>query len=233
MIDAAKSGGKLLLPWLPARWGADLARLRELVAAGAVGKVFQVRRSEFTFGKRQDWQTRKEFGGGYLLNWGPHLIDQPIRLLDRPVQSVYGTMKQVINPGDVEDVFYAVMKTDDGVVIVSEFNIGAGGTPNWVVQGDKGTIYVKNDDIEIYRAAFPEQLDASEYRNAVEITASSEKISGDRYGDTDVIYAHIADVILNGAEYGVSTGSALGLTRILDAVRQSSETGQTVTDLFD
>ena len=137
-------------------------------------------------------------------------------------------MKQVINPGDVEDVYYAVMKTADDTILVSEFNIGAGSMPNWVIQGDRGTIYVKNDDIEIHRAVFPEQLDAAEYRNAVEITATSEKISGDRYGETDVIYTHIADAVLNNAEYSVSTASALELTRVLDAVRQSDATGQIV-----
>lgn len=46
MIYAAKKSGKLLMPWLPARWGCDLLRLKELVQSGIIGKVFQIRRSE-------------------------------------------------------------------------------------------------------------------------------------------------------------------------------------------
>ena len=45
MIKAAQASGKMLLPWLPARWGSDLLRLRELIASGVIGKVFQVRSS--------------------------------------------------------------------------------------------------------------------------------------------------------------------------------------------
>jgi predicted dehydrogenase len=228
MIAAAKDNGKLLLPWLPARWGADLIRLREIIKSGIIGKVFQVRRSEFIFAVRHDWQTLKEFGGGYLLNWGSHLIDQPIQLLGEPVKSVYGNMKQVINPGDVEDIFYAVMKTADDTIIVSEFNIGLGGLPNWIIQGDRGTILARGVDIEIHTAVLPEKTDSSAYGISAKISTETEKISGDRYGDTDFIYAHIADAFLGNTQYSVSTDSALNLTRILDAVRKSNNTGEVV-----
>ena len=162
------------------------------------------------------------------MNWGPHLIDQPIQLIGSPVKSIYAETRQIINPNDGEDVFYAVMKTTDDTIIVSEFNIGLGGLPNWIIQGDRGTILVKGSDIEIYQADLPDNIDSSAYGNAAKITASTEKISGDRYGDTDSIYAHITDALLGNARYSVSTDSALNLTRILDAVRQSSASGQSV-----
>ena len=144
MVSAAKNSGKLLMPWRPARMGCDLLRLKEIIASGAIGKVFQVRRSEFTFGLRNDWQTQTKYAGGYLLNWGPHLVDQPMQLIDKPVKSVYAEMKQIINPGDVEDVFFAVIKTEDNITLISEFNIGTGKFPNWVIQGDRGTIHVND-----------------------------------------------------------------------------------------
>lgn len=226
MIAAAERSGKLLMPWLPARWGSDLIRIKELVAAGAVGKVFQVRRSEFTFGVRFDWQTEKQYGGGYLLNWGPHLVDQPIQLIGQPVTSVYGELKQIINPGDVEDVFFAVMKTADGVTLVSEFNIGAGLLPNWVVQGDKGTLFVSDNEIEIHRVREPEPADTAAYRSKVEIEVVTERIEGDRYGDAMTIYAHIARALNRQEPYSVSLDSARSLTRTLDAIRQSAAAGQ-------
>ena len=142
MISAAESSGKMLLPWLPARWSCDFLRLRELIGSGAVGKVFQIRRSEYSFGIRLDWQTLKKYGGGYLLNWGPHLVDQPLELLGKQAKSVYAEMRCIINPGDAEDIFYAVTKTADDVIIISEFNICAGKMPNWIIQGDRGTIFV-------------------------------------------------------------------------------------------
>lgn len=235
MIRAAGDSGKMLLPWLPARWGGDLIRLRELIQSGVIGKVFQIRRSEFSFGTRQDWQTQKKYGGGYLLNWGPHLVDQSLQLLRQPAKSVYAEMRQIINPGDVEDVFYVVAKTVENVIVVSEFGVGADKLPNWVIQGDRGTIYVKETEIEIHKAIFAESLDPNAYRNEVKMDVKVDEVCGtnritmgNRYGDAAVIYAHIAEAIRGRQPYGVSLDSALGLTRLLDAARKSSEMGQVV-----
>jgi len=235
MIKTAKETGKKLLPWLPARWGSDLMRLGELIKSGVVGKVFQVRRSEFSFGIRHDWQTLKQFHGGYLLNWGPHLVDQPVQLVGKPVKSVYGELKQIINPCDVEDVFFAVMKTEDDVTIVSEYNIGSDKLPNWIIQGDRGTIYVKATEIEIHTASFPAAIDPAAYGNGTEIKVVNDSIQGtnmitmsNRYGDAMVIYPHIARAIRGEEEYMVSPESALGLTRLLDAIRKSHETGAVI-----
>ncbi|MDD4745175.1 MAG: Gfo/Idh/MocA family oxidoreductase [Eubacteriales bacterium] len=228
MVAAAARSGKKLLPWLPARWGSDLLRLRELVASGAIGKVFQVRRSEFTLGVRFDWQTEKKYGGGYLLNWGPHLVDQPMQLVGTPVASVYGEFKQIINPGDVEDVFFAVLRTEDDVTIVTEFNIGAKGLPNWVVQGDRGTIFVREDEIEIHKAHFPESFDVSSYRNKVDVEVIRERLEGDRYGDAMTVYEHIARALTGQEPYRIPLDSARGLTSAMDAIRRSAETGQVV-----
>jgi scyllo-inositol 2-dehydrogenase (NADP+) len=235
MISIANRSGKLLMPWLPARWGCDLLRLRELIDSGVIGRVFQVRRSEFTFGVRYDWQTQKRYGGGYLLNWGPHLVDQPMQLIGKPVKSVYGELKQINNPGDAEDVFFAVMKTEDDVTIVSEFNIGAEKLPNWVVQGEKGTIFVQGTDIEIHKVSYPEPVDRTLYRSQYEVKVEKDKPEGadrltpdSRYGDSLAVYSHIAKAIAGEEAYMVSLESALNLTRVLDAIRESHERKQVI-----
>ena len=235
MIKAAGESGKMLLPWLPARWGCDLSRLKELIKSGIIGKIFQVRRSEFSLSMRYDWQTLKKHGGGYLLNWGPHLVDQPVQLVGKPVKSVYGELKQIINPGDAEDVFFALMKTQDDVTIVSEYNVGAGNLPNWVIQGDKGTIYVKDTAIEIHKACYPDIAPPEGYGSPVKIDVIHENIEGtsmitmhNRYGNAMLIYPLIARAIRGEEQYPVAPESALYLTKLLDAIRTSHETGQVI-----
>ena len=44
MTSAQKVSGRLLLPWLPARWGSDLAALREIVARGDIGRIYRIHR---------------------------------------------------------------------------------------------------------------------------------------------------------------------------------------------
>lgn len=228
MIEASRESGARLLPWLPARWGADLLRLKELVAAGTIGRVFQVRRGEYTLGTRTDWQTERRCGGGYLLNWGPHLVDQPLQLLGAAARNVRGILRRVANPGDAEDVFFALMETTDGAMIVSEYNYGAPGLPTWVVQGDGGTIFVREMDVEIHRIAARDAGNAAAYGVPPKVEVIRERLGeGDpkasRFGDQFAIYAHIADALQGRAEYAVKPESALELSRVLDAIRLSGE----------
>ena len=66
MIAAQQVTGRKLLPWLPARFGADLRQLRAIIERSDIGRVFEIRRSVTTFGLRCDWQTELKYGG-YLL----------------------------------------------------------------------------------------------------------------------------------------------------------------------
>ncbi len=236
MVAAEKASGRKLLPWLPARWGCDLMQLQGLVASGIIGKVFMIRRREFSFAVRHDWQTLKVNGGGYLLNWGPHIIDQAMQLAGEKVVSVYGQLRQIINPGDVEDVVHAILTTEGGTILSCEYSMAANTLPNWVVQGDGGTIFVKETEIEIHKATFPDVKDAVDYGKQPEIEVIREDVEGDhritignRYGDSMVVYPEIAAAIRGEADFPVTTASALELTKVFDAVRQSDETNQVVT----
>ncbi len=85
-----------------------------MIAKGTIGKVFRVYRSQMTFGKRSDWQTLKAYAGGYLNNWGPHLVDQALYFADEPVKTVFAQKRQIINPGDADDMFCSTLITKAG-----------------------------------------------------------------------------------------------------------------------
>lgn len=228
LVDTAKKTGQKLIAWLPCRWSSEMDALRKAIKNGIVGKLFFVRRSFFTFGKRYDWQTRREYGGGYLLNWGPHLIDQPLNLIGEQIDAVYGDLKQVINPGDAEDMFYMTCKTQSGVSIVAEFGIGAKVLPDWMIQGDKGTLIINDGKLTAHVARYEEQIDKNAYRGKVdmEVTVLDDNVSKYAYGNTDMIYDHIAKALTGRCEYAVSLDDVIQLTKVLDAVRASSESGR-------
>ncbi|MFV0412161.1 MAG: Gfo/Idh/MocA family protein [Oscillospiraceae bacterium] len=228
MVLAAKNSGKLLMPWLPARWGCDLTRLKKVIADGLLGEVFQVQRSEFTFGIRNDWQIWAKNGGGYLLNWGPHLVDQPMQLVGGKVQQVFAVTKQTINPGDVEDVFYAVMQMDNGVTITSEYNISTAGSPNWIVRGTKGTAYMRGNNLQVDLVQFPSFIPENTYRCEVTVGSYTETVKGDIYGNSAEVYAHIAEAVLGEKPYAIPLEQACALTGVLDAIRLSAGKGQSV-----
>jgi predicted dehydrogenase len=230
MITTAAASKRQLLPWLPARWGCDLLRLQQLVSAGTIGNVFAIRRTVSSFGTRCDWQTESRYGGGYILNWGPHIVDPPVILGNSPVKSVFGRTRQAINPGDVEDLFHAVITLENGTIIHAEYTISIDTFPTWVVQGDRGTITVRSRDFKIIRQTPVQPTDptafASMQAEPAEIT--EETVSGAVYGDEHIIYQEIADSLANVKPYPVTPADALGVSRILEAIKISSKEDRVV-----
>jgi predicted dehydrogenase len=61
------------------RFEAKFMHLNSIINSGILGDVFFIRRSVANFDHRTDWQTISQYGGGQLLNWGPHIVDQALR----------------------------------------------------------------------------------------------------------------------------------------------------------
>ena len=227
MMETARRTGKTLLPWLPSRWGSVYKRLHEIVSQGAIGNVFMVRRAQTSFNTRSDWQTEKKYGGGYLLNWGPHIVDQGILIADSPVKTVYGRMKQTINPGDAEDVFLAVVQLESGTVVTAEYTVAVDDFPTWVLQGDRGTITVRGTHMHMSRQTPARPDDPTRYASmkAGEAEVTEEDIAGDQYGNTDEVYADIAAALLDGKmmDFPAPPEDAMALSKVFDAIRASAE----------
>lgn len=236
LYKTAKECGKLFIPWLPVRWSCDMRRIKELLAENVIGDVFMIRRSVSSFGLRDDWQTLKEFGGGYILNWGPHIVDPPVQLMDSPIQSVYAVVKQTINPGDVEDVFLSIIKLKNGVTVHSEYTISVEGPPNWHIQGTKGTIIARDNEIRVYKnnparredPTVVQSMQPHKTMKSDEDGIFDEKLDGNIYGDEHEIYVDIAKAIQGKTEYPVSEFSATQLAEALDAIKKSSESNDVV-----
>jgi len=223
MIDVWGKSGRLLLPWLPARFGTDLTRLKEIVGSGMIGRVFYIRRGVYSFSTRDDWQTLKKHGGGYILNWGPHLVDQPLQLAGSRVGTVYGQAGLVMNPGDAEDWFMALLTLENGVRVQVEYNIALRGLPNWFIQGDRGTIIVNGTDITVCQAKAGKAADpTASQRVWAEPKIVQEKVGPAIYGDEDTIYAQVAMAVKGGKDFPVTPESALYLTQVLDAIKESA-----------
>ncbi|MFH1008562.1 MAG: Gfo/Idh/MocA family oxidoreductase [Candidatus Latescibacterota bacterium] len=230
MMAAAEASGALLLPWLPARWGCVLGRLQELVAEKTIGNIFLIRHAVCSFATRCDWQTERRHGGGYLLNWGAHIVDPPVVLMGSPVRSVYGRMQQTINPGDAEDLFLAVMTLADGTVVQAEYTVAAEDLPSWFIQGDCGTIVVRDQDLTVYRNIPDRPDDPTQFgtMKSLDEEIIQEKIEGALYGDEHRIYAEIAQALRGEKPFPVQPSDALELSRVFDAIRTSSEQDRVV-----
>lgn len=228
IIGVAKETVRHLMPFLPQNWGTDLSTIKEIVESGSIGQVYQIRRRASTFGKRYDWQIYKRFAGGYLNNWGPHLLGQVMDLVDEPVVQVYADKKQLIMDGDCEDMFQTVLKTKSGILINVEFAIMVDNLPHWIVQGTKGTINITNGDIEVHKITYPGPIDPEAYRSKFEDHIDKYSLPGSFNGDRYSIYSHIADVVRDKCEYRVPLEFARNLTVVMDAIHKSADNEELV-----
>ena len=231
IVQAAQASGQRVFPWLPSRFGSTLRALQVLVAEQAVGDIFLVRRINRYFGIRNDWQTERKYGGGYLLNWGPHLVDPPLVLMNQKIVSVYSCLRQVINPGDGEDIFLIVFTLANGCIVHVEQTVSTQPLPEWVIQGTKGTIIVNGNEIIVRSGAPAQPADATKYlgMRANDLVTSTQTVAGNQYGDENEIYAALYSALTEGKEYPFPPEDALNLSVILDNIRLSSETNKVVS----
>lgn len=229
MMAAEKASGKMLLPWLPARWSSDMARVREIIKSGRLGEVFLIRRAETTFSLRCDWQIKTEFGGGYLLNWGPHIVDTATLAAGGKAKTVYARLRKTVNPGDAEDIFYALINMDNGCVVTAEYTHSARRLPNWLVQGTMGTLVVEDGNkLTIYHADKLPPPNPANYGTAIATETTTETIGGESYGDQNQIYRDIAAALRGEKPYPVRPQDAYELTCLFDAIKQSNRENRLV-----
>jgi scyllo-inositol 2-dehydrogenase (NADP+) len=80
MVAAAKRARRHLLPFQNSRFNPMLAKMREVIDSGVLGKIIYIRSNWSGFGRRWDWQTFQKNQGGNLYNTGPHPMDQAVVL---------------------------------------------------------------------------------------------------------------------------------------------------------
>lgn len=140
MIKASEKNNVLFTVHQNRRWDEDFLIVKELYQKNTLGKVFNIEsRVHGSRGIPGDWRNTKEQGGGMVLDWGVHLLDQMLMLTGAKVVSTYAVLTNVTNEA-VDDGFKAMLRFDDGMTAYVE--VGTSNfinLPRWYVQGENGT----------------------------------------------------------------------------------------------
>lgn len=149
MIDVTQEAGVRFTVHHQRRWDEDFNIAREVYRSGKLGDVYTVKNSLYGFnGNMHDWHIYPEYGGGMLYDWGVHLIDQMLCLMEgHELKTVYAELRNVINR-DVDDYFDIQMHFDNGVNCRVELGTYClSDKPgwferHWFLSGDEGSAYV-------------------------------------------------------------------------------------------
>ncbi len=143
MTAVAKETGKVFTVHQNRRWDKDFVIVKTAIEQGKLGKPFFIEsRVAGSNGVLHEWRGYKINGGGMLYDWGIHLIDQMLWLIDSPVISVYASLKKVFCK-ECDDNFKLFLKFENGIdadIEIDTYNFIA--LPRWHVVGDRATLNV-------------------------------------------------------------------------------------------
>jgi predicted dehydrogenase len=139
MIAVAEATGSLLTVFQNRRYDPSFQTVRAVVESGVLGRIVLIHTATSGFGRRWDWQTLREFGGGSLNNNGVHALDQALILMGAGTPEVYCHMERTLTLGDAEDHVKLILRPTNGPMIDVEVSrASAYPLPAWHIKGTQG-----------------------------------------------------------------------------------------------
>ena len=237
MIAASNKYGKLFTVHQNRRWDEDFLVAKKITQDEKLGRIFRI--SSRVHGSRGipgDWRNTKEQGGGMVLDWGVHLLDQMNMMMGEMPVSVYATLSNVTNE-EVDDGFTSIFKFKNGtefIVEVATSNFIK--LPRWYIEGLNGTAQIDTFKLEeggkIVVAIADEKHDAIPIVTAAGLTKTMAPRSPETIKEfklprvkTDIhdYYKNIAAVINGEAEQIVTHDQQRQVMRLMEAIFESAE----------
>jgi predicted dehydrogenase len=230
-IELAEGAGVPLTVYQNRRWDSDVLTTGRLITAGELGTV---RRFESRFERFRPGQPPRAAGGGVLLDFGSHLVDQALTLFG-PVERVYAELHAA--EGELDDDFFVALRHVSGVHahLWGSSVQGAPG-PRFRVTGTAGSYVVGGVDgqepvlvdgrspaTEGERwGTEPEERWGRLWRGE-----TSEPVPSER-GRWDTFYPAFAAAVRGAGPLPVDPWDAVASLRVLDAARVSAVEGKAV-----
>jgi predicted dehydrogenase len=149
MIDAANRTGKLFTVHQNRRWDCDFLAMKQVYESGILGPVFNIEsRVHGSRGIPGDWRGMKKHGGGMMLDWGVHIIDQMLLMVPSKIKKIYCQFDHITNY-EVDDGFKLTLNFENGVRAYLE--VGTSNfinLPRWYMQGENGTAVINDFSCE-------------------------------------------------------------------------------------
>jgi predicted dehydrogenase len=241
MIAVANETGKLFTVHQNRRWDPDYLTAKAVLDQNELGRVFNIEnRVHGSRGVPGDWRALKAYGGGMLLDWGIHMLDQMLQMTaPRRLTSLYAQLTYV-TCDEVDDGFRVFCNFEGGVTCLVEIltnNFIC--LPRWYILGENGTAIVEDWQINgrITKVSDWENRECVPVQAGVGITKTmaprdEETIQGYPLpkpgGDWTEYYRNIYQVIRNGAQPIVTHNQQRRLLRLVEAIFESSRTDSVI-----
>ena len=233
LATVAKAEGRRLMLYQPHRLTSECLTAQAIIQSEKLGEIFMLRRFSNGFSRRNDWQALAKNGGGMLLNYGAHYIDQMLYFFHDKTQSVKCDMMAAVTLGDAEDVVQAIIRGESGRMYCVDINMGAAlSLPSLVLYGKHGTAMLTVDGewrVRSFDPAIARQLNmqqgmaAQQRKYAVESLDWIEETFPPVEEQRDEYYNRCRDYFAFGKEPFVPLDETLELMRTIELCRESAQ----------
>ncbi|WP_077611452.1 Gfo/Idh/MocA family protein [Clostridium sp. Marseille-P2415] len=236
MINCAKKNGVLFTVHQNRRWDEDYLTVKKLYDQQIMGKIFNIEsRVHGSRGIPGDWRNQKQHGGGMVLDWGVHLLDQMTMMLKgRKPKSVFAQLTNVTNEA-VDDGFRALFQFDDQLTFLVE--VGTSNfisMPRWYIQGENGSAIIHDWERngEIVMVSDWEKRDAVPVVTAAGLTKTMAPRTDETvkkyplpevHSDIRDFYRNIRACIHEGAQPLIRQDEVMEVMKIMEAIFRSAE----------
>lgn len=226
------------------RFESKFLQVMEIIDSGLLGDVFYIKRAAGSFNYRNDWQTLRKYGGGQLLNWGPHLIDQALIFSGGDYSRMHSVIRQCVAKGDSEDdVRVSFLGVNGREVEIEISGADALRPPEYIVYGTRGAL-VDIDGKSFKLKYHPESykapdISASEDTPGADSTTSdpNKKLpGGTAYGYSGKVefveevrewniapltqtWDHLYSAVRDGIDYPIKSAEALKVMETIDEIK--------------
>lgn len=244
MVEVTKENNVMFTVHQQRRWDKDYRIIKEVYDKNMCGDVYVIKSQLYGFnGNMHDWHVYPEMGGGMLYDWGVHLIDQILYMVDSEIKSIYADLRNVINE-KVDDYFNILIKFKNG--ITAEIELGTYYlTPmrGWFVGGNKGSALIDGwgGEGKIVRTThLLENVPGKITMTAAGPTRSfgpaapgilyEEPLPEVNFTHRD-FFVHFLKAFNGEEELIVKPEQVRRVLSVMEAVRESARTGQAITNI--
>ncbi len=235
LVALADRQERLLSVFHNRRWDSDFLAARFGVESGVLGRVthFESHIDRFRPEVRDRWRERAVPGAGIWFDLGPHLIDQALQLFGLP--DGIGANFMLQRPGaQAVDWAHVVLNYPGLRVVLHASMIAAGGSPRFLVHGDKASLVkhgIDQQEAQLLAGMLPGTAgwgvdpDRMQIWNGAGECRSMPAPAGDhrRY------YMAIRDFLRGTAPHAVPPIQALAVMAVLEAAIASAAGGVAMT----
>ena len=240
MTACAVRNQKLFTVHQNRRFDVDYLAIKGIVESGQIGAPICIEsRVHGSRGIPSDWRCEKVHGGGMILDWGVHLIDQILHIFHSRSIRVYCTTTHITNQ-EVDDGFKLSLYFEDGktaYVEVGTYNFIA--MPRFYMQCQSGTALITDwrEKAKVARMKAWNEKDVLPVQTAAGITktmAPRDEVTLDEYeiprptSDVHDFYRNFCMALDGRAELMVTHNEVRRVMQVMEAAFASDEKKQTM-----